>query len=204
MTWIELYTLHKIRGYPKPHDDPDSPGLRRPTLHQQVGEFRRLLRAMSNKTLQGGEHDDILNPSRILPDVLLGIGIAGKLNDVNCGVHFEGSTATEMAKHLAWANRTVSEKQIDQFVKGERKLIPREIKTRGKVDWDAAFAIGDSEELGVPAWAPRFAEESVPPSDTIALSIAEISFVGNARKVLLVILGAVTWNIALLPTLRQT
>ena len=138
-------------------------------MHRQVREFKRLLRATLNKTLQGGEHEDILSPSRVHPDVLLGIGIAGELNAVNCGVHVESSTATEMAKPLVWVNRTISEKQIDRLVKGERKLIPREITTRGKVDWDAAFTIGDLEELGVPAWAPRFAEESGPPSTTTAL-----------------------------------
>ena len=47
------------------------------------------------------------------------------------------------------------------------KLIPREIKSKGKVDWDSASSVGDMEELGAAGWAQRFGEQSIPPSTTV-------------------------------------
>ena len=59
-------------------------------------------------------------------------------------------------------HRRVSEKQITQFLTQERRRPLKEIKPRGKVDWDSALPAGDVQALGLAAWAHMFGDQFLP------------------------------------------
>ena len=116
ISWVELYTLYRCKGYPKPLDDPESPGLKRATLTKQLQEFKRLVRATTSKTLAEQGARDLFKPTREIPDALVGVGIAGKLNAISCNIFVNDCTAAGIAKHLIWVNRKITGKQVDQFL----------------------------------------------------------------------------------------
>ena len=130
-------------------------------------EFKRLVRATVSKTLDDEGDLNLFKPAIELPNALAGIGIAGKINALSCSLHVDDATAEEIARHLIWVNRKISGNQLEQFMNSERKLIPREIRPRGNVDWDSAFATGNLEELGKPGWAHLYGEDRVAPAPTV-------------------------------------
>ena len=52
ITWLEMYIVYRIRGYHKPIADSPGKADPRATAFRQTGEFQRLVKSLTNRTLQ--------------------------------------------------------------------------------------------------------------------------------------------------------
>lgn len=107
ITWIELYTLYRCMGYPKPLDDLSSPGLKKHTILKQMREFKRFMRATTGRILAEEGEQGWFKQGRETPCNLAAVGIAGKHNTLSCNVHVQDEVAEQIAKHPVRINTKV-------------------------------------------------------------------------------------------------
>eukprot|EP00973_Karenia_brevis_P016017 2189887-Karenia_brevis.AAC.1 len=73
-TWLELYTLYKVRGFPCAIGDPESKAEARPVVRQQVTAFRSVVRAIAANTMEQ-EQERLIKPSEFKGFALKRLGV---------------------------------------------------------------------------------------------------------------------------------
>ena len=68
-----------------------------------------------------------------------------------------------IAKWLVKINRTISNKDAEDFINCNKNLIPNDLKLKGKVSWDSAIPILTHDDIEVGSW------ETIKPSDELRL-----------------------------------
>ena len=71
ITWLELYTLFRIRGYGKPIADHSRKGLRKATLDKQLRAFKANFRGVVARILEGSEHAKLFKPAKQVNNCLI-------------------------------------------------------------------------------------------------------------------------------------
>ena len=78
VTWLELYILYRLRGHPKPIDDPCRKAEARPTPAKQINSFKQSVRAVAHRTLSPEDYGFFFSSATIRKANLSEVAIAGK------------------------------------------------------------------------------------------------------------------------------
>ena len=122
VTWLELYTIYRIKGYPKPIADPASPAAQRTTLLKQLACFKKVLRGVAQRSL-AAEDQDMCKPGRAVPDALVGVGILGMHAALRVSKYLEDHEKKDLATKLLKINRTISQKHVEEYLQGGTTLL---------------------------------------------------------------------------------
>ena len=76
ISWLEIYILYRIRGFPKPLADPGRKAHNRATADKQIRAFKTLFRGVASRTMFDLDAH-LFKPGKIQKDGLLGLAIAG-------------------------------------------------------------------------------------------------------------------------------
>ena len=152
ITWLELYMIFRIRGYHKPLENPSNGALTRATLDKQLRQFKRNIRQVVDKTMGGQGDAHLFKPRKGQIDALKGVGILGKHASLSCNVVTDTAEQAALQKALVKLNRQISNKKVDEYLKGTRKLTPHAIKMNGKTGWDSSLPIIKNETESGDRW----------------------------------------------------
>ena len=103
-------------------------------------------------------------------DSLSGVGILGKLASLNLNVVATPQEKTIMAKWLVKINRTIPDREADEFINYNKNLVPHELKLKGKVSWDSTIPILSHDYIWNASW------EAVQSSDELRLPRLCVAF----------------------------
>ena len=98
--------------------------------------------------------------------MLRGVGILGKHAALSFSAAVNEDEREAIARALIKLNRTVSNKQVGEYMQGSRKLVPHNIKMNGKTGWDSSLPIVNDESDCSNRW-DKFAIGNEPPRETI-------------------------------------
>ena len=145
ITWLELYILYRLRGYDKPIVDHKRPGMKRATLDKQLKVFKNNFRNVISRITEGNEFAKLFKPAKQTNKSLIGVGIQGKHPSLSCNVFVTDEEREEIAKALATLNRSISDKQLNDFIAGNKGIAPHPLKLNGKTGWDSTLPILNNE-----------------------------------------------------------
>ena len=152
ITWIELYIYYCLIGYPKPIDGNNSSAVTRPTADKQIREFKRALKAVAARTIDSCEDEKLFKASTSKKDVLKSNGILGKHPCLSFNICITDIHKAQIARKLISINHKLNNKDMELVLKGERKIIPRPLKLKGKTEWDNKIAIPKEFGAGDTGW----------------------------------------------------
>jgi hypothetical protein len=148
ITWLELYILYRIRGFPKPiQDNVKNKAAPRANADKLIKAFTNQLRGNIARcclpTTQEGLVGDgrLFKPAKARCDNLAGVGLTGKYAAINANIYVTAQEARQIAIALVQLSRTISCTNTREFVDTIRNLIPTELKLNGKANWDSTIPI---------------------------------------------------------------
>ena len=159
ISWLEFYVLYRIRGGRKLIPDPTNPALPRGSADKQFRAFKRALRAIVDRTLCPDGDGQLFKPGPAIVDNLQGVGILGKQACLNLNVHILQREREAIALALSMLNRGGPLKVHKKFLKGEVKLLPHDLKLKGKAVWDSNLPTLTNPHPPSGNWASLFEEE---------------------------------------------
>jgi len=151
ITWYELYILYRIRGYPKPLQDPTNKANNKAPAYKPIRNFTKQFRGTANKLLLE-EDSNLFKPHRIQKDVLVGVGIQGNHAAVSCNIHTTQEERKAIAEALLMLSRSINKKTCDLYLLTHEYIIPKELKLNGKASWEATI---DRLQRGIVEESPQ-------------------------------------------------
>ena len=136
ITWIEMYILYRLRGYDKPLRDPEEIAMPRSTLDKQIRKFRSDFNTVRSRIWARSELIKITKAGKATKDGLMGVGIIGKLPCLPFNVHITARKREEIEMRLHRLNHACSQTLWNKIKQGQKLMIPRDFKIKGKVEWD--------------------------------------------------------------------
>ena len=119
-------------GGAKPLPDPINKAFTKATADKQLGEFKRQIRNIVDRTLPKDGDALLFKPRQCADNVLSGVGILGRPPTIACNVVVTKDEEKHIAINLSKLIRTASHKKHTDFVEGAVKLIPHELKLNGR------------------------------------------------------------------------
>ena len=138
----------------------------RVTVDKQIKTFQNLTRGIANRCFlvtagtNGQCHGNLFKPGFARHDALLGVGIKGKVNCLRFNIAVSHEESMQIASALLHISRTISKKHANEFTQVQHKIIPCELKLRGKANWDSTLPTTASTASNESSW-----DASDPPSD---------------------------------------
>ena len=126
------------------------------------------VRGIVCRSLHDSTDVNLFLPSTPIVDALVGVGITGKHATLGFNVALNQQEQQTLAQSLAKLTRTISNKCANEYINGERNLVPNELKLKGKVGWDSTIPIlthDDSEKKG---WETPAKDKEHPPHPNTA------------------------------------
>jgi ribonuclease HI len=153
ITWIELYILYRIRGFPNVIQDKAAthrPGI---TIEKQFKHFKTAVKQVLDKSNMSESQRELFKPVKITKDNLKQVALSGKHPAVLCNVVLEPEEKVHMAKKLLLLGKHCTKKQLADFLELSGKLKPLPIQLKGKRKWDELLPLVLQHEV------PTFHEE---------------------------------------------
>ena len=85
-------------------------------------------------------------------NALAGVGILGKHATLNCNACVSETEAKQIAEALVHLSRTINTSQTKEFLLNQRRIIPTNLKLKGKVYWDSTLPTNASAAKETEAW----------------------------------------------------
>jgi len=148
ITWYELYILYRIRGYPKPLQDPDTKARSKATACKQIRNLTKQFRSTICRTLIDSD-SHLFKPYRLQKDGLLGVGILGNHAAVRCNIHVTDEEQKAIAEALVSLSRSINKKNCNEFLQELNSIIPKELKLNGKASWDSTLVCIQHENVEI-------------------------------------------------------
>ena len=169
VTWLELYTLYRIQGHAKPIPDPDNKAEKRATLDKQIRQFKKQVRRHVKDTLDN-DSAQLFAPGKASQDSLIGIGLMGKHEGPSFNIYISNDIKHQIAEKLVLLGHTIGQTKASDFLKGNKRLEPVKLNTKGKVGWDSAFPATRLQNNPT-TWETDYADKDVeiPPETTFFL-----------------------------------
>ena len=164
ITWLELYILYRIRGGIKPIPDSTRIAFGRATADKQIAAFKRLVRGLVSRVLDEQGDAKLFKPCKSKPSELAGVGILGKIAALNFNVVVTQAEQDTIAMTMSSLIRSVSIKKHKGFINGTIKLIPHELKLKGKAGWDSAIPTMIASNEEDTSWAQMFEAGQIVPA----------------------------------------
>ena len=115
-------------------------------------QFKRNIRQVVDKTMGGQGDAHLFKPRKGQIDALKGVGILGKHASLSCNVVTDTAEQAALQKALVKLNRQISNKKVDEYLKGTRKLTPHAIKMNGGTGWDSSLPVIKNETESGDRW----------------------------------------------------
>ena len=135
ITWLELFTLYKIRGYDNPIPDPSTVSHSKASLDKQFRMFKNKFRAVAMRVCTNQVEKDLLTPFKINNDNLSGIGLSGRYQAPSFNVWLTEQEQHEVAINLFLLNHTLPRTKIEKVIKGQMPFMVRPFIMRARADW---------------------------------------------------------------------
>ena len=111
VTWLELYILYRLRGHPKPIDDPSNKAEARATPAKQINAFKQSVRAVAHRTFNPKEYSLFLGSARIKKPNLSEVAIAGKHACLPFNVAISHEEQVQIAQQLVKLTHSICMKK---------------------------------------------------------------------------------------------
>ena len=154
ITWLELYILYRIRGYPKPIPDKSTKASTRASAAKQRDEFKRQIVGVAKRTLHSSKQLELFKAAGTQNGVLLGVGILGKHPSPSFNIALNEEEIQTLAICLFSVNRTISNKNAIEHHKGKLDLEPHELNLKGRAEWDTRIPILKDDQQRAISWQP--------------------------------------------------
>jgi len=164
ITWLELYILYRIRGGIKPIPDSTRIAFGRATADKQIGAFKRLVRGLVSRVLDEQGDAKLFKPCKSKPNELAGVGVLGKVAALSFNAVVTQAEQDAIAIAMSSLVRSVSIKKHKGFIDGTVKLIPHELKLKGKAGWDSNIPAVTASNEEDTSWAQLFKAGQIAPA----------------------------------------
>ena len=159
ITWLELYTLYRLKGYLKPIKDPEDMADKRATLDKQIRAFKSQVRAQTQRTLIP-EHADFFKPGNTTPDNLKGVGLVGRYVGGDFNIYIEPELCNQLAYKIVLLGHSIGAKKAHDHINGGKKIIPIKLKVKGEIGWDNSFKANPSPQSKT-VWETKLANQQL-------------------------------------------
>jgi ribonuclease HI len=135
-TWLELYIIYRIKGYPKPIQDPANKAKAPCSLDKQLKEFKACLKALGERLTANGRDCLIMRPNTSGAKALIGLGVDGPFQGPSFNACITAQMQTLVAKAILPLAKRYSQKDIDGIIAGTRSFMRGKANFKGKAGWD--------------------------------------------------------------------
>ncbi len=136
ITWLELYTLYRATGYPKPIANPANASFAKPTMHQQIVAFKGAIRSIGKRCIDSITGSQLLKPFVSHEQHLRGIAIEGSQAALSFNIALSPTMQQFLAAQLIKLTRRCSNDVIQQFLDSNAGLKLTAVSLKGKAFWD--------------------------------------------------------------------
>ena len=139
ITWLELYGLYRMAGYPEPLSYDRALANRRPTLRQQLHKFTQAMRQLVGNTMLP-EHHYLMKGTRDKHGKrLASLGIATNLAILPWQPHFTLEAQHRLAQELLRSQYRLTIVQAERALRDRQQLATRPMQLKGRVKWSASI-----------------------------------------------------------------
>ncbi len=136
ITWIEMYALYRMAGFPKPLAKPVGVAISRPTLSQQLGQFKNNVRCIASKVLDK-DSAILFKPEQKHVCHFKGLAIDGVFASVSFNIHLSPDTQRLLTIQLIGLSRKCSALVLRDFLSVYKKIPLVKLELKSKSCWDA-------------------------------------------------------------------
>jgi hypothetical protein len=136
-SWLELYLIYRVMGYPKPIADKLRKSRARATIHMQLNEFKNVFRGIVDRAAKDECSKNALKPYKVTHQRFLSLGLAGKHAAISCSIEVDQDVMCTVEWQLIKLGHMISGKQIKQFQDGILQLKPAMPNLKGRAGWDS-------------------------------------------------------------------
>ena len=136
-SWLELYIIYRVIGYPKPIPDRPSKARARATIQMQLTEFKKVVRGIVERAAKDEDSKSAIKPCKITHQRFISLGLAGKHAAINCSIEVDDDVMKAVEGQLIKLGHLISAKQIRNFQEGSLKLKPSMPNLKGRAGWDS-------------------------------------------------------------------
>jgi hypothetical protein len=147
--------LFRLQGYNTPIINPVEPAGKRATLDKQIRAFINRIREQAKRTLSE-EHAELFKPGPTPPGNLVGVGLLGRHAGPNFCIASDQATRDQIAQKLVLMGHSIGIKKAQEFVIGNKGLVPIKLIIKGKIGWDNSFKVSQHQRSETP-WEVKHA-----------------------------------------------
>jgi ribonuclease HI len=135
ITWVQLYTLYRLAGFPKPLANPICVAQAKPSLAMQLAQFKSNVRCIVAK-VSHSQAAQLFKPEGKHVAQLKGLAIEGVHASISCMVCIPMETQNMLAMQIIKLSRYISSQNLSKYI-GNRKNLPMvKLDLKGKTKWD--------------------------------------------------------------------
>ncbi len=142
ISWLELYILYRIEGFPKPIADNPNKARSRATVKMQLNCFKACTRGIINRLGTDQQVCHLFRPIKVTTQRFLGLAIQGKHLATSMSVSLHRDKQQAITDSLIKLGRQISGKKLEQFKDGTLQIMPRPLAINGRVGWDSKLGKG--------------------------------------------------------------
>jgi hypothetical protein len=140
-SWLELYLIYRIKGFPKPIPDNMSKARARATIFSQLTEFKKTVRGIIDRGINDEEKRNKFRPLKVTHERFLSLGIKGKHAAISCSIDVDDETLRLLELNLITLGHRVSTKQQKDFREGKITFKPVVPNLKGRAGWDSKIKL---------------------------------------------------------------
>ncbi len=135
ITWVELYSLYRIRGYACLTAHQDVQAYAKPNPDKLIRDFKNTVRGVVGRVFIETPHAALFRPAKGKRDEQLGVGILGILSAPSFNAVLTDVECAKVARALILLSRDLSEKHIQSYMCDHYKVLPKVLALNGKAGW---------------------------------------------------------------------
>ena len=135
ITWIQLYILYRLAGFPKPLANPACPALVKSSLLKQLEQFKANIRCVVSKVMHE-EDAKLFRPEQKHRKQFQALAISGVHPSIMCNVHLCEDGRKLVDRQLIKLSRRISSIALSSFLTGGKNLPTVKLDLKGKASWD--------------------------------------------------------------------
>ena len=139
-TWLELYLLYRIRGYPKPIADNSNKARSKAPAARQLKAFVNTTRAIVARVGDETACKPLFKPCRRYVERFRTLGVAGNFPSVCFSVNVTTREAAIINKSITRLRTTMSNRDYEDFTARGKSIKVTKISLKAKVAWDTALS----------------------------------------------------------------
>ena len=151
VTWVELYALYRMSGYPKPLPDSRDKAATKSALCRQLRAFKRELKIAVDRIFLDSDDRILFRPAPQIVQPLADLGIEGFLAMLRLKPALTSHAAEVLNVHLMALGHRLGKENATAYLRGDYSVAPRKLKLKGHAKWDDGikrhFTIFDTSQV---------------------------------------------------------